>query len=199
MQNKYQFTKRDYFMQELNKFQGVNNIDVPVTIIEIIKKDLDKLDADIQLECLFHDILEGYNKLYPTVSYYSIKRVLRDNKLSKYYDKIPAIITLLTGQQPIKLSKEQLEKTIKYFEDNKDRYRYINIYKRLLNHRPTAITLTFQILLIFLVHSQHLRNILVFVLKRDPYLTQYIACSKFLIVLPCILLTITKFHTHYKR
>ena len=100
----------------LRRFQAVESENVPEKVYDIIKRDLPKRrirwDGDGPM---------------PTLT--NIMEILKNNKLTKYYNNIQQIYCGVTGVAPPTLTRKEEEKIIEMFQEVERSYRkYINRY-----------------------------------------------------------------------
>ena len=101
----YSYKRINHLKVRLRRFQGVESENEPEKVYDIIKRDLQKrrirwVEAD-------GVITTG---LMPTLT--NIVEILKNNKLTKYYDNIQQIYCGVTGIAPPSLTREEEEMII---------------------------------------------------------------------------------------
>ncbi len=109
VKKKFCYERHSYFKECLLKIQGKIPINIPNTILDQIKEQ-------INIEKI------GYSNLNIT----NIKRILKLKKLSKYNEYIPYIIKLITGKYDLDISEENQYKLLFMFDITNSLY---EIYK----------------------------------------------------------------------
>ena len=101
----------------LRRFQAVESENVPENVYDIIKRDL--LKRRIRWDGVFT------TGPMPTLT--NIIEILKNNKLTKYYNNIQQIYCGVTGVAPPTLTRKEEEKIIEMFQEVERSYRkYIN-------------------------------------------------------------------------
>ena len=84
---RYPYKRINHFKQYLNRFQGINGEPIPDNVIQCIAKECSK-------ECSKMKLKDDRD----TLTYQVVKRMLKQNGYSKYYDFINDIIRQLGGR-----------------------------------------------------------------------------------------------------
>ena len=98
--NNYPYKKFNHFVDCLNKIQGKETIHITDDIINNIAINIRK-----------------HNLNYDEVKVKDMREILREMKLSKYYNHIAYILSKITGKQPPTLKKETEEYLKSLFKD----------------------------------------------------------------------------------
>ena len=103
----------------LRRFQAVESEYVPEKVYDIIKRDLRKRKIR----------WDGVFTTGPMPTLTNIMEILKNNKLTKYYNNIQQIYCGVTGVAPSTLTRKEDEEIIEMFQDVERSYRkYINRY-----------------------------------------------------------------------
>ena len=112
----YSYKRINHLKVSLRRFQAVESENVSEKVYDIMKRDL----------CKRRTRWDGVGPM-PTLT--NIMEILKNNKLTKYYDNIQQIYCGVTGVAPPTLTIKGEEKFIEMFQDVERPYRkYINRY-----------------------------------------------------------------------
>ena len=112
----YSYKRINHLKVRLRRFQAVESENVPKKVYDIIKRDLMK-------RRIRWDVVG----LMPILT--NIMEILKNNKLTKYYNNIQQIYCSVTGVAPPTLTRKEEEKIIEMFQEVERSYRkYINRY-----------------------------------------------------------------------
>ena len=112
----HELKRINHLKVRLRRFQAVESENVPKKMYDIIKRDLRKRRIR----------WDGVG-LMPTLK--NIMKILKNNKLTKYYNNIQQIYCGVTGVAPSTLTRTEEEKIIEMFQEVDRSYRkYINKY-----------------------------------------------------------------------
>ena len=118
----YSYKRINHLKVRLRRLQAVESENVPEKVYDIIKRDLRKRKMR----------WDGVG-LMPTLT--NIMVILKNNKLTKYYNNIQQIYCGVTGVAPPTLTRKEEEKIIEMFQEVERSYRkYINRYNFLAIH-----------------------------------------------------------------
>ena len=118
----YSYKRINHMKVRLRCFRAVESENVPEKVYGIIKRDL-----------LKRRIRWGRAGPMPTLT--NIMEILKNNKLTKYYNNIQQIYCGVTGVAPPILTRKEEEKIIEMFQEVERSYRkYINRYNLLAIH-----------------------------------------------------------------
>ena len=112
----YSYKRINLLKVRLRRFQAAESENVPEKVYDIIKRDL--LKRRIRWD--------GVGPM-PTLT--NIMEILKNNKLTKYYNNIQQIYCGVTGVAPLTLTRKEEENIIEMFQEVERSYRkYINRY-----------------------------------------------------------------------
>ena len=115
----YSYKRINHLKVRLRRFQAVESENVPEKVYDIIKSDLRK--RRIRWDGVFT------SGSMPTLT--NIMEILKNSKLTKYYNNIKQIYCGVTGVAPPTLTRKEEKKIIEMFQEVERSYRkYINMY-----------------------------------------------------------------------
>ena len=100
----YSYKRINHLKVRLRRFQAVESENVPEKVYNTIKRDLRKRRIR----------LDGVGPM-PILT--NIMEILKNNKLSKYYNNIQQIYCGVTGVVPPTLTRKEEEKVIEMFQE----------------------------------------------------------------------------------
>ena len=109
----YSYKRINNLKVRLRRFQAVESENVPEKVYDIMKRDLGK--RRIRLD---RDYTTG-----PMPTLTNIMEILKNNKLTKYYNNIQQIYCNVTGIAPPTLNRKEEEKIIEMFQEVERSYR----------------------------------------------------------------------------
>ena len=116
---RYSYIGINHLKVRLSRFQAVESENVSKKVYDIIKRDLRKRRIR----------WDGVHTTGPMPTPTNIMEILKNNKLTKYYNNIQQIYCGVTGVVPPILTRKEEEKTIEMFQEVERSYRkYINRY-----------------------------------------------------------------------
>ena len=112
----YSYKRINHLKVRLRRFQAVESENVPEKVYNIIKRDLRKRRI-------------RWDGVGPMPTLTNIMEILKNNKLTKYYNNIQQIYCVVTGVAPPTLTRKEEENIIEMFQEVERSYRkYINRY-----------------------------------------------------------------------
>ena len=109
----YSYKRINHLKVRLRHFQAVESENVPEKVYDIIKRDL--LKRRIRWDGVFT------TGPMPTLT--NIMEILKNNKLTKYYNSIQQIYCGVTGVAPPTFTRKEEEKIIEMFQEVERSYR----------------------------------------------------------------------------
>ena len=121
----YSYKRINHLKVRLRRFQAVESENVPEKVYDITKRDL--LKRRIRWD--------GVYTTEPMPALTNIMDILKNNKLTKYYNNIQQIYCGVTGVTPPNLTRKEEEKIMEMLQEVERSYRkYINRYNFLAIH-----------------------------------------------------------------
>ena len=112
----YSYKRINHLKVRLRRFQAVESENVPEKVYDIIKRDFRKRRI-------------RWDGIGPMPTLTNIMEILKNNKLTKYYNNIQQIYCSVTGAAPPTLTGKEEESIIEMFQEVERSYRkYINRY-----------------------------------------------------------------------